>query len=100
MPPLFFAKKGIDMPPLDFSPMLNAFVPDDLITTVLLVALGIGAVYVVCFSIVVVLVTLRGGSVQDQLRFLRQLLENSQFEERYRREAKRRRYYQWKKGRK
>jgi len=87
------------MPPLDFSPMLAAFVPADLIAVVLAVAAGLGALYVVCVGCVVVLVTIRGGSVQDQIDYLRQVIENSQFEDRYRRESKRRRYSSWKKSR-
>jgi hypothetical protein len=85
------------MPPIDFSQIFMAFVPEDLISAVFVVALGLGSLYTVCFGVLVVLVTFRGGSIQDQLRYLMQLVENSEFEDRWRRDAKGRRYQEWKK---
>ncbi len=83
---------------IDFSPIVNALVPSDMISVALFVATALAALYVVLVGITVVLVTLRGGSVADQVRFLQQLHRNSQFKARYRRESRQRQYAEWKRS--
>lgn len=83
---------------IDLSPILTAFTPSDVTGAVLSVAAVLGFIYVVCFAVVAVLVTLRGGSIADQLRFLNRQYKQSQFKARYRRESRNHEYRQWKKN--
>ncbi len=82
---------------VDLSPILTAFTPSDVTGAVLSVAAVLGVIYVVCFAVIAVLVTLRGGSITDQLRFLKRQYRESQFKAHYRRESRNREYRQWKK---
>lgn len=81
---------------IDFSPILNAFIPSDLIAVILSVAALLAFLYLVVFSVFAVLVTFRGGSAADQLQFLRQLSRESEYKNRYRRESRNRNYRTWK----
>lgn len=85
------------MAAIDFSPIVSAFVPGDIVSVVLSVAGLLAVLYVVCFAIVAVLVTIRGGSVADQIRFLDRLYRESRFQNRYKREQRSREYREWKK---
>lgn len=84
---------------IDFSPIVSAFVPSDLISVVLAVAAALGALYVAGFAAIAALVTFRGGTVRDQVVFLRDLQRNSEFKRRYRRESSNRAYRNWKRSR-
>ncbi|MFN3812381.1 MAG: hypothetical protein ACK4S6_17380 [Roseateles asaccharophilus] len=84
---------------IDFSPIVSAFVPSDLISVVLAVAAALGALYVAAFAVIAVLVTFRGGTVRDQVVFLQDLQRNSEFKRRYRRESSNRAYRNWKRSR-
>ena len=83
---------------LDFSVIYAAFVPSDLIGLVLSVAGLLAGLYLVVYATVVVLVTVRGGSIADQFAFIRRVLDNSRFDARYQREQKNARYRSWKKS--
>lgn len=85
---------------VDLSPIISALVPADIVGAILSVAAVLAAVYVVCFAVIATLVTLRGGSVSDQIRFLDLMFQQNKFKTRYRREIKNKQYRQWKKSRK
>ena len=84
---------------IDFSPIVSAFVPSDLISVVLAVAAALGVLYVAAFAVIAVLVTFRGGTVRDQVVFLQDLRRNAEFKRRYRRELSNRAYRNWKRSR-
>lgn len=85
------------MAAIDFTPIVSAFVPDSIASVALSIAGLLAVLYVVCFAVVAVLVTIRGGTVADQVHFLDRLYRESQFKNRYKREQRSRQYREWKK---
>jgi hypothetical protein len=83
---------------LDTTPICYALIPSDIVSAIFSVAAALGVIYVVCFAVIAVLVTLRGGTIGDQFRFLAQLSKESHYRSRYRRESRNRAYHAWKKS--
>jgi uncharacterized membrane protein len=83
---------------VDYSVIYSAFVPADLISLVLSITVLLSGLYLVVFAIAVVLVAIRGGTISDQAAFVSRVLNESRFNDRYRREQKTARYRAWKKS--